>query len=152
MTWLIANWKLALIAILLASNALFFKLWRGEVEDFSFFRAQVQAIGEQAAKEARAKESADKLRKEQADAENKRTTAALQSDLDRLRRANSGKGGLSGPAPSAGSPDRTCLDPAKLDSALRSLDAGILGIVEIGSQAVIDLDSAKAWAQSQPVK
>lgn len=117
------------------------------------FADGVKAAGVLAEAEAKAKAADDKKEKEKADAENLRTTANLRADIKRLRddRASPGGGGLSAPAPSAGSPEKTCFDPAKLSESLRRLDEGILGLVIEGSQAVIDLDSAKMWAKPMDV-
>lgn len=144
MTFLLANWKLVLIAALMASTALCFKLWREEARAFTTFKAQVAAIGEQAKKDAARIEAENKSLKEKTDANHKRVIAALRADIARLR--NAGGGGLSTPSPAAGSPDRTCFDPAQLDSAVRRFGEGVLGVVETGSQAVVDLDIAKTWA------
>lgn len=146
MSFLLMNWRWVLLAALIATNALTFKLWQGAVDDLTEFKAQVAALGEQAKKDKERKEAEDKLLKEKTDANHKRAVAALRADIARLR--DSGSGGLSAPAPSAGSPERTCFDPAKLDSAVRSFGQGVLGIVEDGSQAVIDLDAVKNWAQN----
>lgn len=118
---------------------------------FDGFKAQVAAEGKIAQQKADAQAAKDKLSKENADAEHAKSVAALKYDIARLRkqRSNPDFSGLSAPAPTAASPDRTCFDPAKLAGTLRSLDEGLLGIVEIGSKAVIDLDVAKAWARSQ---
>jgi hypothetical protein len=51
MTFLLDNWRLILIAALLASNALTFDLWRDAVEDLTVFKARVTIIGEQAQKD-----------------------------------------------------------------------------------------------------
>jgi len=53
--WLLANWKYVLIAALLASSSAFYSLWRGEVSDYSEYRATVAAEGRAALKEAEAK-------------------------------------------------------------------------------------------------
>lgn len=117
---------------------------------FDQFKAQVASEGKLAQERADSQARADKLKKEKADANQKRATAVLLADIERLRksRGSPGGGGLSAPAPLAGSPDRTCYDPAKFAGALRSLDEGILGILESGSQAVIDLNSVREWAKS----
>ena len=115
--------------------------------EYAEFKANVEAIGKAAEKTAKDKEAKDKSNKEKADAEKKRLTADLAAALKRVRDSRSSGGGLSAPAPAADSADRTCFDPAKLATALRNLDAGILGIVESGSQAVSDLDTAKSWAE-----
>ena len=111
------------------------------------FEAATVALGEAAKQRAEQIATADKLRKEHADAENDRTITSLRADVKRLRDERARGGGLSAPLATAGSPERACFDPAKLNSALRTLDEGILGIVETGSKAVIDLDTAKIWAQ-----
>ena len=113
------------------------------------FVVQVKAVGDAQEAATKLKDAENQTRMEKANAENARTRSALAVALNGLRDQSSRGGGLSSPAPSAASPTRTCFDPAKLDSALRKLDAGILGIVEVGSGAVIDLDSAKAWAQGR---
>lgn len=125
--------------------------WRLDKEkaEHAAFVDKVATIGEQAKKDAERINKENVINKEKTDANHKRTTAALRTDIARLRNSASG-GGVSIPGPFAGSPDRTCFDPAKLDSAIRKFDAGILGIVETGSQAVIDLDLAKEWANGRP--
>ena len=111
------------------------------------FEAATEALSEAAKQHAEQVAEADKLRKEKADAENKRTITSLRADVKRLRDERTRGGGLSAPATSAESPDRICFDPAKLSRALRKLDEGVLGIVEGCSEAVINLDTAKEWAQ-----
>lgn len=65
MTFLFANWKLVVIAILSALLALTFKLWRSEAEAFGRFRGEVAAIGAQAKIQAEArKKEQDKVTKE----------------------------------------------------------------------------------------
>lgn len=111
------------------------------------FEAATEALGVAAKQHAEQVAKADKLRKEKADAENKRTITSLRADVKRLRDERTRGGGLSAPAPSAESPDRICFDPAKLSGALRKFDEGVLGLVEGCSESVINLDTAKKWAQ-----
>ena len=113
------------------------------------FVATTKAMGEAAQKSADETKAKDKQRQEQADAENKRTIDSLHADIKRLRNERASGGGLSAPAPITADPTRTCFDTAKFSAALRSLDEGILGIVESCSKAVIDLDTAKLWAQGR---
>src|SRR3990167_1507584 len=115
--------------------------------EYAEFKGGVEALGKVAEKAAKEKEAKDKLAKEKADAENARTTATLAAAVKRLRDANSRRSSLSAHTTSAASPDRICLDPTKLTSAVRSFgegigrfEDGVLGIVVEGSQAVIDLD------------
>ena len=113
--------------------------WEGRI-------AATRAAAEQT---ARITEHENQRLKEKTDAENWNLTVSLRNDITRLRNNNARRGNLSSPAPTAGSPDKTCFDAAKFDSALRELDQDFLGIVEAGSQAVIDLDSAKMWAMER---
>ena len=115
--------------------------------EYAGFVAKTDAIGKAQEAAAKIKDAQNVTRMETANAENARTRGALNIALNSLRLANSGRGNLSAPAPTAASPTRTCFDPAKLDSALRKLDDGVQEIVGIGSGAVIDLDSAKRWVQ-----
>ena len=119
----------------------------GEQIKAAKFEAATEAFSVAAKQHAEQVAKADKLRKEKADAENKRTINNLRADVKRLRDNRASGGGLSAPAPSAESPDRICFDPAKLSGALRKFDEGILGIVAECSEAVIDLDTVKKWAQ-----
>lgn len=145
MIFLMANWRWIAIVLLIATNVGTFKLWRGAVQDLTDYTARVEALGEQAKKETERINAENKANKEKTDANYKRTTAALQRELNRLRLTSGGN--LSSPPASADSPDRTCFDPAKFATALRELDQGLLGVIETGSQAVVDLDSAKEWAK-----
>ena len=128
--WTVQGWRLA-----------------AAVAKHEAFVAKVNAIGKAQEAAAKIKDAENKTRMEASNAENARTRGALNIALNSLRLANSGRGNLSAPAPTAASPTRTCFDPAKLDSALRKLDDGVQEIVGIGSGAVIDLDSAKRWVQ-----
>lgn len=119
----------------------------GEQIKAAKFEAATEAFSVAAKQHAEQVAKADKLRKEKADAENKRTINNLRADVKRLRDERTRGGGLSAPAPSAESPDRICFDPAKLSGALRKFDEGVLGIVAECSEAVINLDTAKRWTQ-----
>lgn len=44
--WLAENWRIAVMAILIGLVALFFNMWRDEVEDFAKFKGEVAAAGE----------------------------------------------------------------------------------------------------------
>lgn len=119
----------------------------GEQIKAAKFEAATEAFSVAAKQHAEQVAKADKLRKEKADAENKRTITNLRADVKRLRDNRASGGGLSAPATSAESPDRICFDPAKLSGALRKFDEGVLGLVEGCSESVINLDTAKKWAQ-----
>lgn len=159
MIWILANWRLlTLIGVAVAVGGYIVTLTvqrnnaRTKAENiqlaFDQFQAKVRVEGEEAKLRYERRAAEERENKEKLDAVNAKERAGLVAELARVRnaRANSGSGGLSAPAPSPASLERTCFDPARLSAALRSLDEGILGIVEGCSKAVIDLDTAKKWA------
>lgn|SRR3990167_1111192 len=145
MTLLLSPWFWLALAVAAAGFA--GKGWIDEKANFDSFKGGVEALGKQAQERVRLRTVADKSFKEKADAQNKLLRSNLTIALNSLRIKYTGSGGLSAPAPSPASPDRICFDPAKLDRALRNLGQGLLGIVETGSQAIIDLDSVKQWVK-----
>lgn len=160
MPFLLANWRLVLLAVLLAAIGV--QTWRLDRSqaahtkleaEFNAFKGAVAALGEQAKREAAAKEASDRANKEKADAENAKTRRDLAGVYDAYRKLRDARGasggGLSIPGPITSGPAGTCFDPAQLRGALRALDEGILGIAQTGDQAVIDLDTAKRWAQTR---
>ena len=77
MTFLLTNWKLVIIGILLVSNAFFFKLWREEVRAFAVFKAQVEVLGKAAQVEKeRIEREHEKVTKEIKDAIPKKIAVA----------------------------------------------------------------------------
>ena len=101
----------------------------------------------QAAADKQAKE--DKERKAKSDAQNNRAIAALRLDNDRLRKsANSSS--LPAADPATGSPDRIAFDRGQLDQAIRDFTGRTAEIVAEGAEAIVNLDSAKQWAQTKP--
>ncbi len=115
--------------------------------EYKGFVATTKAQGEAAQKVAKAQEAADKLNKQKADDENKRTTDSLNSTIKRLRSARAGGGYLPPAAPGASSPATATIDRAEFERAVGKLDLGVQKIVDTGSKAVIDLDTAKKWAK-----
>lgn len=118
--------------------------------EYEAFKAKVEVLGQAAKKAAEAQEAADRLRKEQADAENKRSTDALLADIKRLRDARSGRR-IVPPSPVASKcPDgQACFQRAELEQSLRDYRSGIRGLVDEGSAVTVDLDSARRWAQQR---
>ena len=51
---LLAYWRIILLAALLTSSALFFHLWRSEVQDFKEYKLQVEALGKAQAERVKA--------------------------------------------------------------------------------------------------
>jgi hypothetical protein len=120
---------------------------------YDSFVAQTKILGEQAQKDAKDKENADKLNKERTDHAHKTAVDKLNADLARLRaQSRTGGGGLSTPPAFANSPDRVSFDRTEFNSALRSLDADLLEIIGEGAKAVVDLDAAKNWANNRPTQ
>ena len=138
--WTVQGWRLD------AANARTDKVQAS----FDGFKAQVAAEGKVAQERANAQAAKDKLTKETADAENARVTAALRADITKLRRERDSARVSTVPAAPAGSgrPDLACFDRSGLESALRGLLGDIRGLVDQGAAATLDLNTAKAWAQT----
>jgi hypothetical protein len=115
--------------------------------EYASFVADVKAKGEAAQKAAKAQETADKRRKERADAEAKRLRADNATLAASLRDARSRGGYLPRPATGSASPDRITFKRAELERAIERLDAGVSGIAAAGDDARIGLDAVRAWAQ-----
>ena len=115
--------------------------------EYEAFKGGVEALGRAAKKAAAEKEAADKLRKEQADALHLKAVDALNADIRRLRSDSARGRRLPLPSTITAGTSRTCFDSDRLIAAIRGLDENLLGIVEVGAKAVVDLDAAKNWAQ-----
>ena len=118
------------------------------------FRIKVEAAGEVAKAKAEAQAVADKQRKEASDEENRKARAADRATIKRLRDARASTSGSIVPsAPTDSSrPGSACFDRALLSRAIRDLDQGVQGLVDEGTAATIDLNSAKKWAQGLTLK
>lgn len=156
MTFLLANWRLVLLGVLLAVIGVqTWRLDRSQKETvavqaaFAAFKATTAAIGERARADALIKESADKERKAKADAENIRATASLRADVERMRRERDSSRRSSLPASPTGSrcPDgQACFDRAILDAALRDYLAEARKLADQCGEIEVDLNTAKRWA------
>ncbi len=119
--------------------------------EYAAFVAETRAAGEAAQKAVAMKEAADQQRKEQADRENSTTIAGLRADIKRLRHDNdAARSPVPPAAPGARRPDLACFDRAELESALRGFLAEARAIADQGSEAIVNLNTAKAWAQRGP--
>lgn len=116
---------------------------------FDSFVQQTRTLGESARQIAAKTAADDKLRKEQADAENGRTLDRLRADVKRLRDARTGGGFLPAAAPGSLRPDLACFERTKFVAAIQRFDAGLSGLVEGGDEATVNLDTAKIWAQGR---
>ena len=70
MTFLLANWKLVLIGLLILSTGFFFKLWREEVRAFAVFKAQVEVLGKAA-----------QVEKERIEREHQKVTQEIRNEI-----------------------------------------------------------------------
>jgi hypothetical protein len=112
----------------------------------------VKAEGEAAQARVKARETEDKLLKEKADAENKRLRTDLAATTQRLRDAGTRFSAVSRLAPTAQRSDLACFDRAELDAAVGGYQSAILGLVEKGAEAALDLDAVRRWGGEVYVK
>ena len=114
--------------------------------EFAAFVLNVKTLGEQAEKEAKAKEAADKKAKEKADANHKNDIARLNRDLKRMHADRAREGVLSRVPANPTSPDAACFSRDKLERAISGFVEGAATLVGRGQQAVEDLSLASQWA------
>jgi hypothetical protein len=121
---------------------------------YAAFKGETKRLGDAAEKRRKDVEAKDRADKEKADAENKDLRRELDARRKQLRdRANSPGGSVVPSAPaSAESPDRICFDRKELTGALQRFVDGVAELVGEGAQTVIDLDTAKNWAQKRDGK
>jgi len=142
--------KLGLVAAIVAAVYFFghHQGYQGEHDKFVTFQAKVTALGHAQAAKVKAIESANQTLKEKYDAENKR----LEHDnLDlAMQLLNSRTRGsyLPKAAPASKRPDAACFNRLQLESAIRSLDAGVQSLITKGDTAIIGLNAARGWAQN----
>lgn len=140
--------RIALLVFVVALFPLgYMKGCSDEKERFDAFKESVAAVGK--AQEERTKErtAADKAAKEKADEENRVARDRLLATIGKLRRERAGSSFVPAAPSCPERPASACLDRAELERALRNLDAGVQGLVDEGSKAVTDLNTAKRWAQ-----
>jgi hypothetical protein len=121
-------------------------------QEYAGFVAKVKAEGEAAQARVKARETEDKLLKEKADAENKRLRTDLAATTQRLRDAGTRFSAVSRLAPTAQRSDLACFDRAELDAAVGGYQSAILGLVEKGAEAALDLDAVRRWGGEVYVK
>ena len=149
---LLAN-KWVLIGIAFAMSVAYgvYQHWQAERwrDKFYRFEAQVIEAGKAAQQRTEAREAADKLAKEKADADG----AKKRRDLDgmyaayRSLRDQRTRGSLlPEAAPGAANPDRITFERKGFDSALSGFDTGVTGLLEEGDRAIGDLNAARLWA------
>lgn len=155
--WLGLAWVKVAIAAAVLAAAMGFAAYKMHEHDmiafnalqseYDTFKGGVAALGEQAKKDAEKKAADDAKLKKRIDDENKRTVANLRADIARLRdQADRARGSFVPPAlAGTARPDLACFDRAALESTLRELVAEVRGLVDEGTAATINLNTAKAW-------
>ncbi len=111
------------------------------------FVSTTAALGDAAKKAAVRQAALDQSKKEQADHENQIVVAALHADIERLRNTRAAGGFVPATASTTGRPELACFDRSELESAIRVFDRGVQGLVDEGSEATVNLDTAKRWAR-----
>lgn len=151
MTFFILYWKqIAVLAAfgLLAGYAGLQRVQKDAIRaEYAEYRTNIAKAAQAASELALKKTIADQKRKEQADEENLRLRADLAATTRRLRDARSASSFVPAAAPSSPRPEIASFERADLERAIRRLDDGIQELITEGDAAVIDLETAKGWAQ-----
>lgn len=140
------------IAFLATLGGLYYKVHHdGYEQGVSETTSKWRAANEAAERQSRAKEASDKLKKDTADAEHQAALNRLNADITSLRRdADRRRANFLPPIPaSACGPDVAAFDRSEYLSAYGKLVEGLRGLGDEGSKVVVDLDTAKAWAQGR---
>lgn len=145
MALLLSPWFWLALAVAAAGAAT--KGWIDEKAAFDSFKGATEALGEQARERTATRIKTDKLAKEKADAQNKVDRDNFRATVIRLRNERTSSSFVPAAPAGAASPDRAAFGRADLERAIRELDQGVQGLVDQGSAAIIDLDTAKRWAQ-----
>lgn len=124
---------------------------------YDSFVSEVKLTGERMRDHAIKQAALDKAKKEKTDAQNKAARARNAAVIAKLRLDASERerrrGGTVPPSPGTTSgADLATFDRPLLERALRSLVAGVRNLVDEGTAAVTDLDSAKSWAGELTLK
>ena len=147
-----------LLGIALIATGVYAKIQTVRMEEakaeLAQFRADVESEAAKA-KVANAKREVEDLEKKgRADAENRRTSDLLRVTLGKLRDANSSRSRLPEAPASSSRPDLACFDRAEYQRedgiATAKLFAGARSLADEGTASTVDLDTARAWSQSQP--
>lgn len=155
MPFLIANWRLIAVAVVVGVLAIYAGLMRVERDavraEYADYRTKVAQAAAAAAQAALQRTIADEKRKEAADAENAHALATLAGTIKRLRDDARTSGGSvsASPAGSRCPPEQVCFDRAEYQRADGKFVAGARGLADEGSKVTVDLDTAAEWAQGK---
>lgn len=145
--FLLANWQLIAIGLLVLSGYLYYKHCESVKAEYVLVIAEAKRLGAEQEKKTQEIISRNIREKEKADSENSRLRKS-NAALSRSLRESRSRGQFLPPAPSgAKRPERACIDRAEFERALQRLDERVSGLIEEGDKARIDLDTAKDWAQ-----
>lgn len=119
--------------------------------EFEQFKVGVRLAGEAQVKKNQEHEVQDKLNKDNSDKSNEKLKSDLALVSDRLRRTISDPRSSVLPevSPSSPSPNEITFIREALDGAIRKYEEGVLGLLEEGDKALIDLKTAQEWAQQR---
>lgn len=120
--------------------------------EYAKFKNDTEALEKQAELDKKATEAADKLKKEKTDAAQKSALDGLRADNKRLRDKYSGSSLVPGAPATSSRPDLACFDRAEFDTAIRTYEGGVTGLLEKGSEAAVNLNIARSWAQPEKPK
>lgn len=117
--------------------------------EYAEYRTQIAQAAQAAAEVALQKTIADEKKKEVADADNLRLRGDLAVLTKRLRDARANSNFVPATASCPERPLSAAFNREALERALRDFDSEVQSLIDEGSRAVIDLDSAKAWAANR---
>lgn len=89
---------------------------------------------------------ANKYRQEMADQNYAKSMDNLRTDIKRLQDARASSRFLPATSTTSTSAKGTCFSGPELERTLRQFDRGIQELITEGDQAIVGLNSAKAWA------
>jgi hypothetical protein len=147
--FLLANWQLIAIGLLVLTVFGYVKHCQSVKEDYFNFVEKTKLIGEEQERKTKETIARNLKEKERSDAENKRLRTANAALSRSLRESRSSRQYLPAPSPSAKRPDAATFDRGELERAIQSLDERVSGLIEQGDKARIDLDTAKEWAANR---
>jgi len=143
-------WRWALLAALCAASAGFgyVKGLDHNSDKIASLQGQIEAataIGLQAEKRTEAINKKTAEIKKEVDHENTATHTADHADSARMRNIRASGSFVPIRSGTSGSPEETCFDRGKLESAIQRFDDGASRVVGKGEDAVIDLNTGKEW-------
>lgn len=119
-----------------------------EKKEFATFVTVTKTLGELQETKTRELEAKHAQLKKDADNENTISRSKLADAAKRLRDNRTRVGYLPGPSSPTSSPTIASFDRTLLERALSEFDGEVTGSILEGDQALIDLNTGKAWAKA----